>query len=82
MWAVIPMRAWFCPDCTAHRVGRAYRTSGIKISKPHSVLGQLVDMGSVDKVVSIATNIAPTHIVNEYKDDVGLGILLCDSPVG
>jgi hypothetical protein len=39
-------------------------------------------MGSVDKVVSIATNIAPTHIVNEYKDDVGLGILLCDSPVG
>jgi hypothetical protein len=39
-------------------------------------------MGSVDKVVSIATNIAPTHIVNEYKYDVGLGILLCDSPVG
>jgi hypothetical protein len=39
-------------------------------------------MGSVDKVVSIATNIAPAHIVDEYKDDVGLGIFLCDSPVG
>jgi hypothetical protein len=39
-------------------------------------------MGSVDEVVSVTTDISPAHIVDEYKDDVGLGILLCDSPVG
>ena len=66
--------------CTAG--GRAYRTGGIKIGKAHAVLGQLIDVGRIDEVISIATNISPAHIINEYKDDVGFGILLCDSPVG
>ena len=61
---------------------RAYRTGSIKIRKQHSFLCKLVNMGSVDEVVSIATQIPPAHIVNEYKDDVGSYFLFCDHPVG
>ena len=75
MWAVIPMRAWFCPLCTAQRVGEQNGSRGIKVGKAHAVLGQLIDVGRIDKIVSVTADASPTEVIDEDEHDIGLGCI-------
>ena len=61
---------------------RADCTCGIEIGETHSTFCELVDIGGIDKIISITTDISPAHIVDEYKDNVGLGILFSECRVG
>ena len=53
--------------------GRANRSGGIEVGKAHSVLGQLIDIGCVDKIVPVTANVSPSEVVDEDKYDIGLG---------
>jgi hypothetical protein len=47
-------------------------SGGIEVGKAHPVLGQLIDVGGIDEIVSVAANVSPSQIVDEDKHDVGL----------
>jgi len=55
--------------------GSADGTAGIGLHELHTLPGQPVDVGGVDVMLSVATEVAPPHVVAKHKHDVRL--LLC-----
>ena len=43
----------------------------VGVIKPHSLLGQAINVGRLVKGAAITAHIAPTKIVNEKENDVG-----------
>ena len=54
---------------------RANGSRGIKVSKAHAVLGQLIDVGRIDKIVSVTADVSPTQVIDEDEHDIGLGCI-------
>ena len=61
---------------------RANRSRRIVVSKAHAVLGQLIDVGRIDEIVSVTAEGSPSGVVDEYEDDLGADFLFCEHPVG
>ena len=53
---------------------RANCPRGIEIGETHSILCELVDIGGIDKIISITADISPAKVVNKDKNDVGSGV--------
>ena len=49
--------------------GRAASAGIVELSEPQAVLGESVEIGSLD-LASIASNIRPAHIVRHYDNDI------------
>ena len=65
----------------AHRVtaghdararGAANRARGVTLGEPHAAGSKPIDVGCLMKFATVCTNIRPTHIINQEKQEIGL----------
>ena len=63
-----------CHKCCAGR--GAYRTAGIGLRETHAFGCHVVQMGGTDVLLSVASQVAVTHVVTKNENDVGLFSLL------
>jgi len=61
---------------------RANGSRSIKVGEAHAVFGQLIDVGRIDKIVSVTDHVSPTEVSDENEHDIGLGFVFCDRPIG
>ena len=59
---------------------RANRSRRIEVGKAHAVLGQLIDVGRIDEIVSVTAEVSPSEVVDEYEDERWGGLAFPPGP--
>ena len=52
--------------------GAANRARGVTLGEPHAAGSKPIDVGCLMKFATVCTNIRPTHIINQEKQEIGL----------